>query len=175
MFEASNRSYCHEPSPRTADRAAGRSLGEQSRRLRDLHVAWMVDAGDFFYQFWPGVAVEERTEWPNLRYLSLTTKLLRTRHCDPLLQAAAAAAERMPKLLTMELWGIGVSVGLGFAYSVQDRNHTIFVSKEMAACTLESATIRAWQRVVDIRGSPCNLEFDVKQLRLKYQGSAGDV
>lgn len=160
IYEASNRTYCKNPSPVVPDPIGGRALGVQSRLLREVYVSWMVEARDFFHNFWPGATPEqqlERTEWKRLRYLSLTTSLIPSTHCESLMQAAAAAAERMPKLKTMELWGFERRDR--FLYLVQAGQHTIFVPKGMA-CTLSATTIQHWQRVAATRGSPYNLKVE---------------
>ncbi|RFU28823.1 hypothetical protein B7463_g7515, partial [Scytalidium lignicola] len=60
-----------------------------------------VSNADRFYQ----------PEWPNLRSLALTTKLFShaelPQRINELLQAAASAAKKMPKLQTMDIWNCG--------------------------------------------------------------------
>ena len=157
IYEMSSHSYCQVPS-RTMDRIIGRTMGMYSGPLKELYISWMVDAKDFFHNFWPGATEEQklkRTEWRDLEYLSLTTNLLPTRSCQTLLQVAATAAENMPKLKTMELGGPRSQDR--FLYLVQDRQHTILVPRGMTR-RLPAATIKHWQRVADIRGSPHRLK-----------------
>ena len=158
VYEASNYSYSQVPTPFAPDPESGRALGDNSRLLGELYAAWMVEAADFFHDFWPPADTGlQRREWTNMKYLALTTSLLDTSHCEPLLQAAAAAAEQMPKLQTMELWGRKERER--FLYVVEDRRHFVLVPQGMTG-TLTSATIRSWERVAAIRGNPGRLTIE---------------
>ncbi|KAK3379781.1 hypothetical protein B0T24DRAFT_647243 [Lasiosphaeria ovina] len=70
-----------KPSP-----SVNRMITLASLKLEHLAASFIVDAGQFF-------KIEPSWEWPNLTSLALT-----------MLQAAAAAAKRMPQLKTMEIW-----------------------------------------------------------------------
>ena len=84
----------------------GKDLARSSRNFEELHASLNVDAKDFFHAFWPGQNPKEKkgVEWKNLKYLALTSHSLNPWDYDQLVQAAAAAAQRMPQLEIMELW-----------------------------------------------------------------------
>lgn len=148
LFEASSPFYDGHIVPAPPDSAAGRSLSNHSTRLESLHVDSMADARDFFHDFFPGRIMEqtiaESRQWLRLRYLSLST----TNLSGILLQAAAAAAERMPELRTMKL-SVKDPSDL-FIYFVQDRQHVIVLPSRMAC----PKTVKSWGQVAAIRGSP---------------------
>ncbi|KAI5466122.1 hypothetical protein BGZ63DRAFT_411512 [Mariannaea sp. PMI_226] len=82
--------------------AVGRMVALTSLPLEHLAAFFIVDASHFF-------AIESSWEWPNLTSLVLTSRFLTpdensTTEIDTLLQAAAAAALKMPRLETMEIW-----------------------------------------------------------------------
>lgn len=96
--------------------------------------------------------------WPHLEYLSLKAASLSTASREYLLQAVAAAAERMPKLKTLQL--CGHSPLDWFVYFVQEeRQNSILVPRGLAR-HLSEATIKGWWRVAAIRNSPCELIID---------------
>ncbi|KAK0715168.1 hypothetical protein B0H67DRAFT_634640 [Lasiosphaeris hirsuta] len=83
------------------DPAVSRMIALASLRLEHLAASFLVDARRFF-------SIEPSWEWPNPTSIVLTSKMLRPGE-DPvksgaMLQAAAAAALRMPRLETMEIW-----------------------------------------------------------------------
>lgn len=162
LYEEESHTYSPITLPRfVADPVAGQLLGLHSSLLKELHVAWMVDAGDFFHNFWPDATADQKLQrpaWPQLRELSLTTGMLVTvQSYNSLLQAAAAAAERMPKLQIMELWGYKRTDK--FLFLKEDRQYVIVVVKEKAHY-LSVKTIQCWQRVAASRGSPCELKVE---------------
>ena len=136
----------------------------------------MVDAKDFFHHFIPGSteimtpktrkrkrAKPKKTKWPRLEYLSLTTNLLGTTSCQALLQAAAAAVERMPKLKTMVL--SGQEEHEMFIYFTQGPRNIIL---KPGGLSLSEDTLRCWQHLV----APDN---NVYGLRIEgLSESAGD-
>lgn len=164
IYEAGNPSYCPEPSQELSDFWDGKNLRIHSKHLRELHVAWMVDASDFLSRWEPlslswGLEIDtESIDWVHLEYLSLTTKLFSTEAFESLLQEAAATAEQMPKLKIMELWG--KETYERFFYLAQDAwQHVILMPRGMAG-TLQETTIRRWQRAAAIRGSRRELRVE---------------
>lgn len=63
----------------------------------------------------------------------------------------------MPRLENMEVWGLAGENRL--VYLVEDRRHTIFVPQNMVR-TLSRRTIRCWERVVALRGTPLDLKVE---------------
>lgn len=165
IYERSSASFSRVPQPKAPYPTTGRCLGEQSGRLEELFVVRVVDAKDFFHNFWPGATkrdISRRSEWARLKYLSLTSKLLPGTDTPSLLQAAAAAAERMPELRTIELSGYNLEDK--FIYCMWGGRHTIHVSSQIARY-LSADIIQCWERVVAIRGS--RYELKVETLRKK--------
>jgi hypothetical protein len=116
----------------------------------------MVEAKDFFHQFFPDATEiltpksrkrkrtkPKKTKWPRLEYLSLTTDLLGATSCQALLQAAAAAVERMPKLRTMVL--SGQEEHEKFIYLTQGTRNIIL---KPSGLSLSADTLRCWQHLV---------------------------
>lgn len=91
----------HSGSLRTPSRAAGRGMAEASRDVEHVAASFLVDASHFF-------SVDASWKWPKLTSLRLTSSLLTpdgdSRDISTLLQAAEAAAAKMPRLEIMELW-----------------------------------------------------------------------
>lgn len=171
MYEANNRSYCPTPSPRASDPTAGQYLAARSHHLKEIYASWIVDARDFFHNFWPDAKVEAkltRAEWLHLKYLSLTTNFFSTGHCESLLQAAGTAAERMPVLKIMDIRGH--YEGERFLYLRQDRQHSIFFGRGLANM-ISPATVLCWQRVAAARGSLHELKVNDWEEYKKEKGT----
>lgn len=91
-----------------------------SVNLEELSVSFMADAADFFEPFTrvnPRGVTTRLPQWPNLRWLTLTSPSLSESvfpdTINNLLRGAAAAAKNMPQLRAMELynatlWDAGV-------------------------------------------------------------------
>lgn len=149
--------------PRVADAHAGRSLALHSGHLRELYMSYLVDAADFFHNFSPSADQRlQRPQWPRLEYLFLTTMLPTGPSCAFLIRSAARAAEHMPRLQNMEIWGmelLGEPVAYIFAFQVQDRHHSVLlVERERGLRIIDEDTRRSWETVVAMRGSPYGLE-----------------
>jgi hypothetical protein len=104
----------------------GRALSESSRFLENLSVAFLVDAKDFFIDFWPTKSqTSNLTPWKNLRTLALTSCLLHPQigrgKIKRLLIAAGHAAAFMPRLEVMEIWNGGEGHVCLFRYSNEAR------------------------------------------------------
>lgn len=99
--------------------ALGRALAKSSRNFDELHASHNVDAKDFFHDFWPGknpTAFDKKIEWKNLEILTMTSYSLTPSDYDELIRAAAAAAQKMPRLVIMELWNGGRGYACIFRY-----------------------------------------------------------
>ncbi|EKJ72241.1 hypothetical protein FPSE_07590 [Fusarium pseudograminearum CS3096] len=102
------------PAVRVPDPDVSRKLARSSLHLTTLFASFMVDASHFFAE------CQDSWVWDNLTSLTLTSRAL-TESTDPLeinnmLHAAAAAAFKMPKLETMELWNGRRGVAMLFRY-----------------------------------------------------------
>ncbi|KAK4211725.1 hypothetical protein QBC37DRAFT_426296 [Rhypophila decipiens] len=101
----------------------GRMLGAGTGNLEELSLSHLVDAKDFFYEFFPqknsidGDQPQPRPYWRNLRSLAITSKVLGwvghgwnggqardNTSLDELLTAVAKALASMPKLEILEIW-----------------------------------------------------------------------
>lgn len=109
IFEDFNSEVFHPKIEMERAHVLGQDLARSSRHFEELHAALNVDARDFFHAFWPGQtpSLGKGMQWNNLRCLSLTSHWLSPQCCDQPIRAAAAAAQRMPKLALMELWDGG--------------------------------------------------------------------
>ncbi|RDL40524.1 uncharacterized protein BP5553_00503 [Venustampulla echinocandica] len=109
--------------PRTGRQAwacksgSGKALSKASRSLNNLSAAFLVDARDFFADFWPPNHWSPHASqnsnanvvpWENLRKLTLTSHLLhpttKPAIFRKLLTAVGRAAAFMPKLEVLEIW-----------------------------------------------------------------------
>ncbi|QPC72312.1 hypothetical protein HYE68_003064 [Fusarium pseudograminearum] len=102
------------PAVRVLDPAVSRKLARSSLHLTTLSASFMVDASHFF------AGCQDSWVWDNLTSLTLTSRALTESTCpsdiNNMLHAAAAAAFRMPKLETMELWNGRRGVAMLFRY-----------------------------------------------------------
>jgi hypothetical protein len=134
-----------------------------SLQLEHLAASFLVDARHFF-------AIEPSWEWPNLTSLVLTSKVLRPGE-DPLeigamLQAAAAAAMRMPRLETMEIWNGRKWLAAVFQYqTLRNARQATITWRATWELAMEPSLIRAWEAVVHDRYDD-SWSLDVVQERL---------
>lgn len=136
-------------STRNPHPAVGRMVALASLQLEHLAASFLVDATHFF-------AIEPSWEWPNLTSLVLTSKVLRLGE-DPIqigamLGAAAAAAMRMPRLETMEIWNGRKGLAAVFRYqTLRNARQATVTWRATWELTLEPWLIRAWEAVVHHR------------------------
>ncbi|CAM1504080.1 Fc.00g016710.m01.CDS01 [Cosmosporella sp. VM-42] len=106
--------------------ALGKAMARNTRHLEELSGCFVVDAKDFFFDFWPNrwntQRFQKQPEWTNLRSLVLTSRMLvkQTRRRDrvnDLLASAGAAALYMPKLQVLEIFYGNVSSACIFSFS----------------------------------------------------------
>jgi len=117
-----------------------------SLRLEHLAASFIVDASHFF-------EIEPSWEWPNLTSLALTSKLLtpdeNSIEIGAMLQAAAAAAMKMPQLETMEIWNGRKGLAALFKYQAfRDVGKAIITWRGTWELTMEPSVIEAWEAVV---------------------------
>ncbi|KAH8736444.1 hypothetical protein BGZ61DRAFT_490103 [Ilyonectria robusta] len=96
------REFFECPAIRVPNRAVSRKLARASLHLTTLSASFMADAGYFF------AARQDLWTWDKLTSLALTSRVLTddvdTLDINNMLRDAAAAALKMPRLDTMELW-----------------------------------------------------------------------
>ncbi|EXJ90387.1 hypothetical protein A1O1_03488 [Capronia coronata CBS 617.96] len=126
--------------------AVSRMVALASLKLEHLAASFIVDASHFF-------EIEPSWQWPNLTSIALTSTLL-TPDKDPveigvMLQAAAAAARKMPQLETMEIWNGRQGLAALFKYQVfHDIQEATITWRGTWELTMESSIIRAWEAVI---------------------------
>ena len=127
-----------------------RAVAETSCQLDSLSVSFMVDADRIFDTRRPS------WQWPNLESLALTSQLLapdkRQAEIDQMLEAAAAAATRMPKLKTMEIWNGREGLASLFSYHAAQAGSVITWTGTWELA-LQPTVIQAWRKVSLRHGS----------------------
>jgi len=126
--------------------AVSRMIALASLELEHLAASFIVDASQFF-------EIEPSWEWPNLISLVLTSKLLtpdeNSIDIGAMLQAAAAAAIKMPQLEAMEIWNGRKGLAALFKYQAfRDIQQAIIIWRGTWKLTIEPSTIQAWEAVV---------------------------
>ncbi|KAF4972809.1 hypothetical protein FSARC_709 [Fusarium sarcochroum] len=131
------------PNPNISRVIASASLG-----LEELSASFIVDASYFLN------ACQTSWLWPNLTSIVLTSRLLtplKSRaSINSMLVAAAAAAENMPKLKTMEIWNGRKGLAMLFSYqsgSGCGRNPAVVTCRGTWELVLHSTVTRAWEAV----------------------------
>uniref|UniRef100_A0A0B7KDK2 DUF6546 domain-containing protein n=1 Tax=Bionectria ochroleuca TaxID=29856 RepID=A0A0B7KDK2_BIOOC len=124
LFENFNQEYpasiYYAEALRIPSSAVGRAIGLASLKLDILSASFILDATDFF------TITTGHTNWPCLSSLSLTSNLLMpdasTTELSSMLELAASAVKRMPKLRVMEIWNGRKGIAAVFRYR---RDHGI--------------------------------------------------
>lgn len=120
------------------------AVAKASLQLDSLSASFIVDASHFFDTRRPS------WQWPNLISLALTSQLLapdqRRAGIDNMLEAAAAAAMRMPKLEKMEIWNGREGVAALFSYRATAAGPMI-TWRGTWEFALRPAVIQAWEKV----------------------------
>lgn len=129
------------------------AVAHASLELEHLSASFIVDASHFFITLVPA------WEWPNLTSLALTSQLLAPNsspdEMNGMLQAAAAAVVKMPKLQTMEIWTGGEGSGALFRYeAASGRVPATITCRGTWELPLQPVAIDAWEVVAqrDDRG-----------------------
>lgn len=130
--------------------AVSRMVALASLGREHLAASFIVDASQFF-------ELEPAWEWPNLISLVLTSDLLRPRaksvEIEAMLRAAAAAAMKMPRLETMEIWNGRKGLAALFWYQAsRGIKPAIILWRAMWTRTMEPSVIQAWEAVVRLCG-----------------------
>ncbi|KAK5212636.1 hypothetical protein LTR41_001582 [Exophiala xenobiotica] len=143
-----------------------------SLKLEHLAASFIVDASHFF-------EIEPSWEWSNLSSIVLTSNLL-TPETDPIeiggmLQAAAAAAVKMPRLETMDIWNGRQGLAALFKYQLfHDRQEATITWRATWQLTLEPSIIQAWKAVID-QYDGCRLNLVQERLDKAAIKSHGDA
>ncbi|KAH7165780.1 hypothetical protein EDB81DRAFT_780390 [Dactylonectria macrodidyma] len=150
IFENFNESYPERfsqcPAIRVPNPAVSWKLARASLHLTTLSASFMADAGYFF------AARQDLWMWDKLTSLALTSRVL-TNDADTLdinnmLRDAAAAALKMPRLDTMELWNGRRGVAMLFRYQrARDGQSAIITVRGTSELALGIATTQAWDVV----------------------------
>lgn len=126
--------------------AISRRVALASLKLEHLAASFIVDASHFF-------KIELSWEWPRLSSLVLTSNLL-TPDENPIeigamLQAAAAAALKMPQLETMEIWNGRKGLAALFKYQAfRNTQQATIIWRGTWTLAMDPSTIEAWEAVV---------------------------
>ncbi|KAL6923192.1 hypothetical protein ACHAPO_001362 [Fusarium lateritium] len=153
IFENFNESYpvvfygCSEL--RVPSAAVSQKLAHASLHLTMLSASFMADAGHFF------AACRDLWTWDKLTSLTLTSRVL-TDDADPsdinkMLRDAAAAALKMPRLDTMELWNGRWDVAMLFRYQMAQDGPIITV-RGTSELALGTTVLQAWDAVANRHG-----------------------
>lgn len=140
-----NLSECD--SIRNPDPIVSRMVALASLKLEHLSASFIVDASHFF-------ELEPSWEWPNLTSLVLTSRLLTPENSieiGAMLQAAAAAAMKMPRLETMEIWNGRKGLAALFKYQAFRNRHlqeARLIWRGTWILRMEPPILRAWEAVV---------------------------
>ncbi|KAH7407930.1 hypothetical protein BKA64DRAFT_693968 [Cadophora sp. MPI-SDFR-AT-0126] len=115
-----------------------------SLRLEHLAASFIGDASHFF-------EIEPSWEWPNLISIVLTSILTPNENSiaiGAMLQAAAAAALKMPQLETMEIWNGRKGLAALFKYQAfRNIQEAIITWRGTWKLTVEPSIIQAWEAV----------------------------
>ncbi|KAH7318212.1 hypothetical protein B0I35DRAFT_478740 [Stachybotrys elegans] len=168
VFEDFQPTYhTHLDSP--AQKQLGQKLARSSRHLEELHAALNVDARDFFHNFYPGsnADIADGLRWGNLRLLSLTSRYLAPESYQSLIKAAAAAAQNMLKLQTMELWNGHRRGSCIFRYKVVGGQPEIQLLSTWDA-EFDHTMTRCWEAVAQLNCPGRQLISSVGRLDPRY-------
>ncbi|KAF4970960.1 hypothetical protein FSARC_2063 [Fusarium sarcochroum] len=148
LFQRMRGRYSIEMNPdrvRITTPAVGAAFAKKSLQLEHLSVAFLIDAWHFFDTCLP----QPQWQWDQLRSLTLTSRKLtpktNTEHVNRLLQTAAQAALRMPKLEDLTIWNGAKGEACAFMYR-RDASVTWRATWDLY---LDTFTCNAWKKVAD--------------------------
>ncbi|RGP79228.1 oxoglutarate iron-dependent oxygenase [Fusarium longipes] len=131
--------------------AVGRTIAQTSLPLEHLAASFIIEASHFF-------AIDPSWGWLNLTSLVLTSRLLtpeeNSTKIDALLQAAAVAALRMPRLETMEIWNGQKGLAALFQYRViRGLKQTRILWRGTWKYHISPSVLQAWEAVGHLHDS----------------------
>ncbi|KAK3298914.1 uncharacterized protein B0H64DRAFT_85584 [Chaetomium fimeti] len=152
--------------------AVSRMAALASLKLEHLAASFLVDARHFF-------EIEPSWVWPNLTSLVLTSKVLvpdgDQTEIEAVLQAAAAAAMKMPRLETMEIWNGRKGLTALFRYqALRDIRKAVIMWRSTWKLAMGPSTIQAWEVVMHQYGG-WRLDLVQEQLDEALIKSHGDA
>ncbi|OAQ98535.1 hypothetical protein LLEC1_02772 [Akanthomyces lecanii] len=145
--EAYPATYMDASAIRVPNPAVSQKLARASLHLTMLSASFMADAEPFF------AARQSSWKWDKLTSLALTSRVL-TNDAGPsdinnLLRAAAAAALKMPRLDTMELWNGRRGVAMLFRYQrAHDGRPATITVRGTSELALGTTVTHAWDAVL---------------------------
>ncbi|KAL0943481.1 uncharacterized protein CTRU02_201368 [Colletotrichum truncatum] len=131
---------------RNPDPAVSQMVALASLKLEHLAASFIADASHFF-------EIRPAWKWPNLTSLVLTSRLLtpdeNSNEIGTMLRAAAAAAMKMPRLETMEIWNGRKGLAALFRYQAFcNIQQAVIVWRCTWRLAMEPSTIQAWEAVM---------------------------
>ncbi|KAF4451877.1 PRANC domain protein [Fusarium austroafricanum] len=150
IFENFNEAYAERyfesPAIRELNPAVSQKPARASLHLTMLSASFMADAGYFF------AARQGSWKWDKLTSLALTSSVLADDadlwDINNMLRDAAAAALKMPRLDTIELWNGRRGVAMLFRYQrAQDRQSAIITVRETSELAPGIPVMQAWDAV----------------------------
>lgn len=137
---------------RSLTRAISRMAAEISLKLEHFSGAFMIEADHFFSSH------KSCWKWNNLQSLVLTSQLLVPESdltdINQMLKDAAAAARRMPRLNTMEIWnGREASASLFKYQSNRGQTNAAVTWRSTWELSVPSLVIQAWKAVAQTHGA----------------------
>ncbi|KAH0420312.1 hypothetical protein CcaCcLH18_14081 [Colletotrichum camelliae] len=126
--------------------AVSQMVALASLKLEHLAASFIIDASSFF-------EIQPAWEWPNLTSLTLTSRLLtpdeNSDEIEAMLRAAAAAAMRMPRLETMEIWNGRKGLAALFRYQACRNNpQAVILWRGTWKLAMQPSVIQAWEAVM---------------------------
>ena len=141
---------------RAAEVDTGYAIVEASLGLEHLAASFVSDASHFFN------ACQNRSIWPRLESLALTSKVLKSQqqsvYINDHLEKVALVAMKMPRLNTMELWNGRAGFAGVFQYQISESDRTARITwRGTWDVPLEPRVLKAWQAVASER-MDCKLQ-----------------
>ncbi|KAH9907472.1 hypothetical protein F4778DRAFT_542154 [Xylariomycetidae sp. FL2044] len=156
---------------RVPDREVSRKFASISRKLEYLSASFIVDASHFLVD-------REQYQWPFLTSVALTSRLL-TPDGDPteigkMLQEAAEAAMKMPKLRTLEIWNGRKGLAGLFAYHfTEHRRPAVLTWRGTWTFVVHPHLVRAWESVaLKHGGHGCDVVEELLDVDINCHGDA---
>ncbi|KAI3401433.1 hypothetical protein diail_10867 [Diaporthe ilicicola] len=137
---------------RTLTHAISQMAAETSLKLKHFSGAFLVEADQFFS------SRESSWEWNNLQSLVLTSQLIAPESelsdIEQMLKDAAAAAMRMPRLDTLEIWNGREALASLFKYqSSGSQTNATLTWRSTWELSIPSSVIQAWRAVAQKHGA----------------------
>ncbi|KAH8880439.1 hypothetical protein GQ53DRAFT_848931 [Thozetella sp. PMI_491] len=152
--------------------AVSRMIALASLPLEHLAASFIIDASHFF-------AIDPSWEWPNLISLVLTSRLLtpeeNSTEIGALLQTAAAAALKMPRLETMEIWNGQKGLAALFQYRVfRGSQEAKILWRGTWKHHITPSVLQAWETVghLDAGGRLDLVQEQVEEAAIQSHGDA---